>query len=120
MLSRATLLLGSYPQRTGDRLGPQLEFLTRDGIARRVPPATAWSAWWPPAASPRARSAGGRGSWLASVRQSYLDWIIRQLYPDYNSFMGFTDAFGKVVFDVVAAAPGVADAARRAGPTTKR
>ena len=31
VLSRATLMLGSYPQRTGDRLGPQLEFLTRDG-----------------------------------------------------------------------------------------
>jgi len=46
--------------------------------------------------------AGGRGSWLASIRQSYLDWIIRQLYPDEDSFLGFTDGFGRMTFDASA------------------
>ena len=101
VLSRATLMLGAYPQRTGDRLGPQLEFLTRDGSRDGFHLRTMVSMI---AAGGVAEGpiAGGRGSWLASVRQSYLDWIIRRLYADYNSFMGFTDAFGRVVFDATA------------------
>jgi len=101
VLSRATLMLGSYPQRTGDRLGPQLEFLTRDGSRDGFHLRTMVSMV---AAGVVAEGplAGGRGSWLASVRQSYLDWVIREIYPDFNSFMGFTDAFGRVVFDASA------------------
>ena len=98
VLSRATLMLGSYPQRTGDRLGPQLEFLTRDGSRDGVHLRTMVS-MVAAGGVVEGPIAGGRGSWLASVRQSYLDWVIRKLYPDYNSFMGFTDAFGRVVFD---------------------
>lgn len=101
VLARATLMLGSYPQRTGDRLGPQLEFITRDGSRDRfhLRGTVSMVAAGGVAEGP---IAGGRGSWLASIRQSYLDWIIRRLYPDYDSFMGFTDAFCRIVFDASA------------------
>ena len=99
VLARASLMLGSYPQRTGDRLGPQLEFITRDG-SRDGFHLRATVSMIAAAGIAEGPLAGGRGSWLASVRQSYLDWVIRSLYDNYNSFMGFTDSFGKVVFDV--------------------
>ncbi len=101
LLSRATLSLGSYPQRTGDRLGPQLEFLTREG-SRDGFHLRAMVSMVAAGAVAEGPLAGGRGSWLASIRQSYLDWIIRQLYPDEDSFLGFTDAFGRVTFDASA------------------
>lgn len=99
VLARTSLLLGSYPQRYGDRLGPQLDFTSRDGsrdgfhlrgIVSTI--AAAGVAEGP--------IAGGRGSWLASVRQSYLDWAIRRLDASGNSWLGFTDAFAKGVFDL--------------------
>lgn len=98
-LSRASLMLGSYPQRTGDRLGPQLEFVTRDG-SRDAFHLRGTVSLIAAAGIAEGPLAGGRGSWLASVRQSYLDWIIRTLYDDFNSFLGFTDAQAKVVFDL--------------------
>ena len=101
VLSRATLSLGSYPQRTGDRLGPQLEFLTREG-SRDGFHLRGMVSMVAAGAVAEGPLAGGRGSWLASIRQSYLDWIIRQLYPDEDSVLGFTDAFGRVTFDASA------------------
>jgi len=101
VLSRATLMLGSYPQRTGDRLGPQLEFLTREG-SRDGFHLRGMVSMVAAGAVAEGPLAGGRGSWLASIRQSYLDWIIRQLYPDEDSFLGFTDAFGRITFDASA------------------
>ena len=44
--------------------------------------------------------AGGKGSWLASVRRSYLDYLIERIDPDAGFAFGFVDAQGKVVYDV--------------------
>lgn len=99
VLSRTSLLLGSYPQRYGDRLGPQLDFTSRDGsrdgfhVRGIVSTIAAAGVAEGPLPS-------GRGSWLASIRQSYLDWAIRRLDDSGNSWLGFTDAFAKVVLDV--------------------
>ena len=53
----------------------------------------------PPSAAParrrssRARSAARkRGSWLVSVRKSYLDWLVRKIEPGIDSTLGFVDA----------------------------
>ncbi len=97
-LARASLLLGSYPQRYGDRLGPQLEFTTREGARDRFHLHATVSTIAAGAAA-EGPLAGGRGSWLATVRQSYLNWVIRRVDPDSTSLLGFTDAFAKVVFD---------------------
>ena len=38
----------------------------------------------------------GRGSWIASARKSYVDWIIRRIEPDTELNFGYYDVFGKV------------------------
>jgi hypothetical protein len=38
----------------------------------------------------------GRGSWIASARKSYVDWIIRRIDPDTELNFGYYDLFGKV------------------------
>lgn len=37
----------------------------------------------------------GNGSWLASARKSYVDWIIRRIEPDTELNFGYWDLFGK-------------------------
>lgn len=98
-LARASLLLGSYPERYGDRLGPQLEFTTREG-ARDGFHLHATVSTIAAGAAAEGPLAGGRGSWLATVRQSYLNWVVRRVDPDSTSLLGFTDAFAKAVFDI--------------------
>ncbi len=41
-----------------------------------------------------------RGSWLVSMRKSYIDWLIRKLEPTIDSTIGFADAQAKLVYDV--------------------
>lgn len=38
----------------------------------------------------------GRGSWILSARQSYVDWLVRKIDPDADAGFGFRDVFGKV------------------------
>ncbi len=38
----------------------------------------------------------GRGTWIASARKSYVDWIIRRIDPDTELNFGYYDLFGKV------------------------
>jgi hypothetical protein len=39
----------------------------------------------------------GNGSWIASARKSYIDWIVKRIEPDADLNFGFYDAFAKVV-----------------------
>jgi hypothetical protein len=43
--------------------------------------------------------ANGKGSWLASVRRSYLDYLIKRIDPETGFAFGFVDAQGKAVYD---------------------
>lgn len=100
VLSGASLLLGSYPQRYGDRLGPQLEFTSRDGSRDRFH-LRATASTVGATAIAEGPLAGGKGSWLAAYRQSYLQWVLRRWYSQ-TSWLGFSDAFGKVALDLSA------------------
>jgi hypothetical protein len=37
----------------------------------------------------------GKGSWIASIRKSYVDWIIRRIEPETELNFGYCDFFGK-------------------------
>jgi len=39
----------------------------------------------------------GNGSWIASARKSYIDWIVKRIEPDADLNFGFYDVFAKVV-----------------------
>lgn len=41
-----------------------------------------------------------RGSWLVTGRQSYIDWLLRQVDFADNATFGFSDAQAKLVYDV--------------------
>lgn len=98
-LSSVTLLPGSYPQRAGRRIGAELDLTTREG--RRdsfhgragVSGSSATFLGEGPVAD-------GRGSWLISLRRSYLGYVISRLDPGAGFGFGYIDAQSKIVYDV--------------------
>jgi hypothetical protein len=99
VLSRAALQAGPHLQRHGDWLGATLEFDVREGARDRVVTRAAVSGTNAsfvlegPLGTPR-------GSFLVSVRKSYLDWLIRKVAPDIDSAIGFYDAQLKLAYDL--------------------
>jgi hypothetical protein len=98
-LGSVALLPGSYPQRTGRRLGAQIDMTTREGSRdqfRGRAGLSGTSAF----VLGEGPIAGGKGSWLTSVRRSYLDYLIKRIDPDAGFAFGFVDAQMKAVYDV--------------------
>jgi hypothetical protein len=100
VLSRAALFAGPHPQRHGDWIGATLDFELREGSRDRVGFRAAVSGTSAAAVLEGPLAAGKRGSWLVSVRKSYLDWLIRKLEPESDSTFGFSDAQAKLVYDL--------------------
>jgi hypothetical protein len=98
-LGAASLLPGSYPQRLGRRLGAEVELTTRDGNRDGVHGRAGLSGTSANAIL-EGPLAGGKGAWVASVRRSYLDFLLDRIDPEGSFGFGFSDALGKVTFDV--------------------
>lgn len=98
-LGAASLLPGSYPQRLGRRLGAEVELTTRDGNRNGVHGRAGLSGTSANAIV-EGPLAGGKGAWVASVRRSYLDFLLDRIDPEGSFGFGFSDALGKVTFDV--------------------
>ena len=100
LLESATLRAGAYARTYGDRLGPQLELTLREGARDRlhVNGTVSNAAATIVAEGP---IGGARGSWIAAARQSLLEWPGEDLGFAVPVF-GFSDALGKIVFDVTA------------------
>ena len=98
-LGAASLLPGSYPQRLGRRLGGEVELTTRDGNRSGVHGRAGLSGTSANAIV-EGPFAGGKGGWIASVRRSYLDFLLDRIDPEGSFGFGFSDALGKVTFDV--------------------
>jgi hypothetical protein len=100
ILSRGALFGGPHARPHGDWLGATLEFDVREGSRDR--------ATWRMAISGTSASTvlegpigrGRRGSWLVSLRKSYIDWLIRKIDPSVDSTIGFSDGQAKFVYDV--------------------
>ncbi len=100
VLSRAALFAGPHPQRHGDWIGATLDFGLRDGSRDRAGFRAAVSGTSASAVLEGPLGPDKRGSWLVSVRKSYLDWLIRKIDPEVDSTVGFSDASARVVYDV--------------------
>jgi hypothetical protein len=100
VLEQLTLSPGAYRQVEGSGIGPWLAATTREGSrdGLRLQAAISGTSAAIMAEGPVGRAR--RGSWLASVRQSYLDWLLRHLDSARDSEFGFSDVQGKLVFDV--------------------
>ena len=97
-LGSVSLLPGSYPQRTGRQLGAEVNLATREGSRDEFRGRVGLSGT---SATVLAEGpiASGKGSWLASVRRSYLNYLIDRIDPNTGFAFGFLDAQGKAVYD---------------------
>jgi hypothetical protein len=100
ILDRVTLSVGAYPQRLGDRSGAWLDATMREGsrAARGFRGAVSGTSASMLAEGPL--GAAANGSWLASTRYSYIDWLVRRVVPEFDAVFGFADLQSKVVYDV--------------------
>jgi hypothetical protein len=98
VLDQATLLAGAHPRRHADRAGAELDFTMRPGSRERFGLRGAVSGTNAAAVFEGPLGRAGRGSWIASIRQSYLDLLIEAV--DKGSAFGFTDAQSKFVYDL--------------------
>ena len=98
-LGSVSLLPGSYPQRTGRRLGAEVDLSTREGQRDHFHGRAGLSG-----TSATFLGEGpvshGKGSWLASVRRSYLDYVIKRIDPGAGFAFGFVDAQANVTYDL--------------------
>lgn len=99
-LDRLTLESGSYAQRAGTRTGAWLDFSLRDGSRQRTAVRGAASVT-NASVIVEGPIAGGRGSWLAAARRSYLNWLLHRIDSDSDtSAIGFFDHQARLVVDV--------------------
>jgi TonB dependent receptor-like, beta-barrel/Carboxypeptidase regulatory-like domain/TonB-dependent Receptor Plug Domain len=99
VLDRVSVASGLYSQRFGDRTGGWVEFELREGsrAARQLRGAVSMTSASLIAEGPIGKS--GRGSWIASARQSYLDLVIRWLGGPTRPAFGFSDGHVKAIYD---------------------
>jgi hypothetical protein len=90
---------GSYPQRTGRHLGAEVNMATRDGSRDEFRGRVGMSGTSVGFLG-EGPLAGGKGSWLASLRRSYLDYLIKRIDPEAGFGFGFVDAQVKVAYDL--------------------
>ncbi len=100
ILESVALLAGSYPQRYGNRTGAQVDFRTRDGSRDRLQARLAVSAINASLVAEGPIGRARRGSWLVSLRKSYLDWLVREIDPSTTGTFGFVDGHGRAVYDL--------------------
>ena len=98
-IGEATLQAGAYPRRFDDRLGAQLELTLREGSrdVRRFQASLGGTSAGFVAEGPV--GAQKRGSWLVSLRNSYLTWPVRR-HTENGTAFAFGDAHAKLVYDV--------------------
>jgi hypothetical protein len=99
VLSSAALFAGARPARDGDWLGPTLAFELREGSRDRTGGRLALSGTSASIVLEGPVSSSRRGSWLVSLRKSYLDWLVRQVESGFDSTLGFWDGHVKGVLD---------------------
>lgn len=99
VLDRMTLTSGVYPQRFGGRTGAWLETTIREGSRDAHAFRGAVSVTGATMVAEGPLGTRRAGSWLVSLRQSYLDWLLRRVAGDRGTVFGFTDTQAKVVYD---------------------
>ena len=97
-LESVSLLPGSYPQRTGRQLGAEVDLATREGRRDEFHGRAGLSGTSATFLG-EGPFAHEKGSWLLSVRRSYLDYLIERVDPEAGFAFGFVDAQAKAVFD---------------------
>lgn len=89
---------GAFPARYSDRTGGILDVRTREGSRRGI--FVRGTASMSNAGVLAEGPLGKRGSWLATVRKSYLQYLLRRVTEDNTLAFGFIDGQGKLSYDL--------------------
>ena len=100
VIGRASLGIGSHPATHGSWLGPTLAFDMREGSRDRLAVRTAVSGTNASTVLEGPLTRAKRGSWIVSVRKSYVDWLIQKIDPEITGTIGFLDAQAKLSYDL--------------------
>lgn len=100
VIDEVTLQAGATAQTVGNRSAAWVHTRLRDGSRDAFRMTGSLSATGASAVVEGPIGGARRGSWLATVRQSYIDWLIRKLDTQADTTFGFTDAQATAVFDV--------------------
>jgi hypothetical protein len=98
-VEQVTLQTGAYPRTHGDHLGAEIAFTLREGsrIGRRLQATVNRMMACVVVEGPIGEAA--RGSWLASIRRSHIEWPLDRTDHDSTVF-GLSDALVRFVYDV--------------------
>jgi hypothetical protein len=99
ILDRAVLQAGTYPRRYDDVLGAQLQLTLREGSRASTHFSGSAGGISTAFVGEGPIGAGARGSWIATVRNSYRSWPAKQLTQNDVGF-AFADGHAKLVYDV--------------------
>jgi hypothetical protein len=97
-LGSVSLFPGSYPQRTGRQMGAEVNLVTREGSRDQFHGRAGLSGT--SAGFLGEGPIGRKGSWLASIRRSYLDYLIKRVDPEAGFAFGFTDVQARAAYDL--------------------
>jgi hypothetical protein len=100
VLSQATLFAGPHPLKDGDWLGSSLSFEMREGSRDRTAVRVSVSGTSASAVAEGPIGRTKKGSWLVSIRKSYIDWLISKIEPGVDGTIGFSDVQGKFGYDL--------------------
>jgi len=98
LLDGMLLYPSAMPPKFGDRTAGALDLLGRDGDRDKIQARISASA--SNAAGLVEGPIADRGSWLAAVRKSYMEYILQRTSSDPTLAFGFTDGQGRVRYDL--------------------
>jgi hypothetical protein len=100
MVEELELDEGAFPARYSDRSAGILDVRTRDGNRNENSFRIAASASNAGFMAEGPLGKKKRGSWIAGVRKSYLQYIFERTFPDTAYIFGFEDAQGRLTYDL--------------------
>lgn len=99
MIESMALYSGAYAAKYGDRTASMLDVVIREGSRDRNYSRLAVSASNAAFVSEGPLGGDKRGSWIASARKSYADYLVRRIGPESDLGLGFADAQTKLAYN---------------------
>jgi hypothetical protein len=99
VVEEVTLHAGAPPVRFGDRATGFVDIGLREG-SRKAPSLRLQAGVAATSIVADGPISGGRGSWLAAARKSYLQYLIRRAGADTSLAFGFLDFQGRLAYDL--------------------
>jgi hypothetical protein len=99
VIESMVLYSGAYVAKYGDRTASMLDVAIREGSRERNYSRLAVSGSNAAFVSEGPIGSDKRGSWIASARKSYADYLVRRIGPESDLGLGFADAQTKLVYN---------------------